>query len=105
MPKRFNLKGNESLIIFKKYLKYINISVYSFFSELIESLIEKNRDIFINRVEKGEIEIPPDSRLRMLYDNLKSQYVATKLEEIPDYDTLSKEELEKMMKKLSESKE
>lgn len=104
MPTRFTIKGNASLIIFQKYLNYINISKYQFFLELMNILIKRNKKLFIKQVESGEKIIKPYSRLSLLFENLKSQTMLSQIEEIPEYDTLSKEELREIMKRLTQSK-
>jgi ferric iron reductase protein FhuF len=96
MTDYLNIRGNDSVVIWKKYLQSIGSSPYLFCRELIEKLIEKNRAQFIYQVEKSQIEIPENSRLEILYNKLKKDFTEKELREIPDFESLTSEDLEKI---------
>jgi len=99
MNDRLYLKGNSLLIVFQKYLDYKGIKLFQFINDLLDSLIDKNKKAFIEHIETNNIELT--SKLSFIYDSFKKDVALDVMKEMPQFDTLSEEELKKIKKKLS----
>ena len=96
------LKGSEVLIIFQKYLDSIGVSSFKFADELINALIETNKERFVELVRSGVIILNKNEKEYLFYKKFEQELAEQKIKEIPDFESLSPEALKKIMEKVKD---